>query len=453
VFAVQLTVSSLAKKRRGEQVIDVAIVQLPFPAMAEPHPLVRDYYRDYSARYREAVDFFVPEGSLWELPLWIAHLAGLIHDAGSVARVIDLSSLAADERTCIDRLVAETGSGDVVMLSPLAQNFDLALAVSRELQQAGRRTVIGGNMAGLVPEGAASHVHQGILTRKSLESILHGGGTGISRIPPRRGRGGWLDSVPDYAKLRHYRGKVPLLRLNASHGCLYQCSFCGDAWSRQLYVVAPEALEEEVKQFEELFPEARLIYIGDKTFGQSREAVANLLEVFARRPQYRFIVQTHVLQVNEQLIDVMKQLGVIIVEMGFETADSEVLRESHKQVRGVEHYARVIEQLTAAGIRVILNVMGGLPHERAGSHQDTLAFLRGPRNRAWLYNLYSFVPYPLTPMFPALRERIHDWSFANWREDARPVFHPYHAGADESFTWFLEKVAVAHDLVRGGHGG
>jgi Radical SAM superfamily len=430
--------------------IDVAIVQLPFPAMAEPHPLVRDYYRDYSARYQEVVDFFVPEGSLWELPLWIAHLAGMIRDAGLAARVIDLSSLAADEHACSDRLIAETMSGDVIMLSPLAQNFDLALAVSRTLQQAGRRTVIGGNMAGLVPEGAASHVHQGILTRQSLDQILHGGGTGLSRISPRRGSGGRLDSVPDYSQLRHYRGKVPLLRLNASHGCLYKCSFCGDAWSRQLHVVAPDVLEHEVQQFEELFPEARLIYIGDKTFGQSREGVANLLELFARRSRYRFIVQTHVLQVNEQLIDVMRKLGVVIVEMGFETADGEVLREADKAVRGVEHYARVIEQLTAAGMRVILNVMGGLAHERAESHQETLAFLRGPRNRAWLYNLYSFVPYPLTPIFPTLRERIYDWSFANWREDARPVFHPYHASSDESFAWFLEKVAVAHELVRDG---
>ena len=296
-------------------------------------------------------------------------------------------------------------------------------------------------------------MHHGILTRDSLERILHGGGIGISRIAPRRGRGGRLDSVPDYTQLLHYRGKVPLLRLNASHGCLYQCSFCGDAWSRQLHVVAPEALEHEVQQFEELFPEASLIYIGDKTFGQSREGVANLLELFAGRPRYRFIVQTHVLQVNERLIEAMRQLGVVIVEMGFETADSEVLRESHKEVRGVDHYARVIEQLTAAGMRVILNVMGGLPHERAESHRETLAFLQGPRNRAWLYNLYSFVPYPLTPLFPALKERIHDWSFANWREDARPVFHPYHADADESFAWFLEKVAVAHELVRSSHVG
>ncbi len=431
-----------------KRAIDVLIVQLPFPAMAEPHPLVRDYYRDYEVRYREVADFFVPEGSLWELPLWISHLAGMIRDVGMAARVVDLSAVAADESACVARLIEETRIGDVIMLSPLAQNFDLALGVSRALQQAGRRVVIGGNMAGLVPDGAASHVHQGLLTRAALEQILRGGGAGISRVPPRRGRGGTIDTVPDYSQLRHYRGRVPLLRLNASHGCLYECSFCGDAWSRQLHIVAPEALEQEVQQFEELFPEARLIYIGDKTFGQSREAVTNLLELFAGRPHYRFIVQTHVLQVNERLIDRMRQLGVVIVEMGFESADSTVLRESRKEVRGVEHYSGVIEQLTAAGMRVILNVMGGLPHERPESHRDTVDFLRGPRNRAWLYNLYSFVPYPLTPIFPALESRIHDWKYANWREDARPVFHPYHADADESFSWFLEKVAVAHDLVR-----
>lgn len=56
-----------------------------------------------------------------------------------------------------------------------------------------------------------------------------------------------------------------------------------------------------------------------------------------------------------------------------------------------------------------------------------------------------------TRIFPALAERVHDWNFANRREDARPVFHPYHADPGESFGWFLAEVAAAHELIRDGH--
>src|SRR5262249_29304905 len=127
-----------------------------------------------------------------------------------------------------------------------------------------------------------------------------------------------LDVVPDYRLLARFRGRIPLLRLNASHGCLHACRFCGDAWTAQLVDVAHDALEVEVAQLEELFPDVRLIYVGDKTFGQSRVAVDRLLDVFGRRRGYEFVVQTHVLQVNDRLIEKMGRLGVGVVDMGFE---------------------------------------------------------------------------------------------------------------------------------------
>jgi anaerobic magnesium-protoporphyrin IX monomethyl ester cyclase len=66
----------------------------------------------------------------------------------------------------------------------------------------------------------------------------------------------------------------------------------------------------------------------------------------------------------------------------------------------------------------------------------------------WLYNLYNYVPYPLTPHFQNMRERIVDWDFANWREDGPPVFEPYHCSREESFDFFLEKVRAAHVAIR-----
>lgn len=425
----------------------VHIVQLPFPSLSEPHEAVRDYYRDYSTRFaRELAGYFIPEGSLWELPLWVAHIAGMLKEIGYEVNLIDMSRVPSEPVRCAHFLLAETSPGEVLLMSPLAQNFDLALAVSRTLMGEGRQTVLGGNMATLARPGDASHIHRGQVSARMLAEIFQRL-PGLTETPVLKGGIGRLDSRPDYTLLSGYKGRVPLLRLNASHGCLYACSFCGDAWSRQLHVVDPAVLEHEIQQFEAFFPEARLIYIGDKTFGQSREAVKNLLTVFAKRPDYKFIVQTHVLNVNEELIEAMRTLGVVVVEMGFETADSEVLKESSKPNLHVDFYAKRIHALTAAGMKVILNVLGGLPNERPASHELTLRFLQDSRNEAWLYNLYNFVPYPLTPLFPMLRERIHDWNFAHWREDGPPVFHPYHQAVEQSWQHFLEKVRVAHALI------
>lgn len=424
------------------------IVQLPFPSTTAPHPALIEYYQYYTRRFQtEVPGYFVPEGELWELPLWTAHLAGMLRQIGWEARLLDMSRSGAEIEQCYAHALESTAEGDHVLLSPLAQNFDLAVGISRRLQLAKRITVLGGNMAGLAQPGDATLIHAGRLSPQELQRLL--GGTPIDTVPLRR-RKELLTSIPDYSIFSDRPRRVPLLRLNASHGCLYACEFCGDAWSRQLVEVDPAVLEHEIAQFQEWFPDTRLIYIGDKTFGQSQRAVENLRALLRRHPGYRLIVQTHVLNVDDELVDTMRELGVVAAEMGFESGDAEMLRLSHKVTRGIDNYRSVIAKISAAGIRVVLNVMGGLPAEREESHLRTLEFMHDMRDLAWLYNLYNFVPYPLTPYFPKLRDRIHDWRFANWREDAPVVYQPYHLTPERSWELFLDKVQTAtHAVSRG----
>lgn len=427
----------------------ITLVQLPFPSTTDPHPLLVAYYKDYSARFSQLVNnYFVPDGALWEMPLWVAHVAGMLKAIGKQVDFVDLSTAQPSADRCAHLLAERTRVGSIVMLSPLAQNFELAKEVSRRLIEEGRKTVIGGNMAPLADASSASVIYRGVLDADNLTRVLNEIelGPGVLEIQlSRRGRVTWQ---PDYSLLRPYAGKVPLLRLNASHGCLFECNFCGDAWSSKLHVVEPSALEAEVQQLEELFPDTRLIYIGDKTFGQSPEAVTNLLDVFSGRPHHRFVVQTHINVLSERLIETMWALGVVVLEMGFESGDPSMLRESGKIGASIDRYEAMFERLNAAGIRVVLNVLGGLPLETPASHQQTIAAIERWAGCVWLYNLYNFVPYPLTPYFPTLRSRIFNWNFAEWREDAPPVFTPYHQSVEASWQAFLEKVRVAHSTIQ-----
>jgi hypothetical protein len=429
-----------------------ALVQLPFPSTTTGEDALARYYESYAERYREEFpEFFVPDADLWELPLWIAHLSGILTALGWEHDIVDLSRTAVDTDACVDAVCAATRPHDWLLFSPLAQNFGLALAVSRRLRGQGRRTAIGGNMAALATEDDATQVIRGIATPEVVADAL---GTAplpatirLGRTGPsdRRGTIGWR---PRYDLLTGFATRVPLLRLNASHGCLFACAFCGDNWSRKLYLAEPASLAAEVDDFAELFPDTRLVYVGDKTFGQSPEAVRNLLNVFATRPGYDFIVQTHASVVDEALVEAMLQLGVRVVEMGFESADDEALREVHKPRGGVGHTREVLRLLRDAGLRVVLNLLGGLPGERRRSHAESTSFIEDTTDLVWLYNLYNFVPYPLTPLFATLRERIFDWDYAHWREDAPPVFEPFHMSPQQSWESFLEKVECAHRVIK-----
>lgn len=427
------------------------IVQLPFPSTFESDPELSAYYRTYDQRFAALLpEYFVPEGQLWEIPLWVAHLTALLDEVGLDSRFLDLSRATANAGTCSERLLDSTVEGDLVLMSPLAQNFSLALDVSRCLQAAGRRVVLGGNMAPLAPSESCHTVFRGqldIAAARRLADVARGAG-GLYQVAPARGlRSERITWAPTYRHLAGYAGQVPLLRINASHGCLYECSFCGDAWSAQLTLVERDVLRREVDELTERFPRCRIVFIGDKTFGQSREAVENLIAVFADRPGYRFIVQTHVMQVKPWVVEAMQALGVAVVEMGFESADTAVLKAQNKMSRGLADYTRRIATIHDGGMKVVLNVMGGLDEETESSHSTTVDWMREHRDLMWLCNLYNFVPYPLTPDFARLNPRIFDWDYAHWREDAPVVYTPSHLSVERSWDLFKEKIAVAHEVA------
>ena len=422
----------------------MALVQLPFPAQQTPLPEIADYYRLYAAEYRDLFpEYRLSATDIWELPLWISHLDGALDRDDTV--LIDASREPFRVADCVRRIARTTGPETLLFFSPLAQNLSLAAAVSRQLRARGYRTVVGGNMSELAGADDFDLVHTGLARAGIYEEIA--GRTGRIGHPVTLGRRQQpLGYRPRYRLLAGLAGRVPRFRLFASHGCLFTCTFCGDAWSQQLHLVDPADLAAEVAEVRSTFPDLKIIFMGDKTFGQSRPAVENLRRVLRPEHGFRLIVQTHVAMVSPWLLDAMAELGVEVVEMGFETASSQILEELDKY-GGEEVYRRAIALLAGRGFNVILNVLGGLPNETRESQAQTLAFLRANTDGVWLYNLYNFVPYPKTPIFPTLRERILDWDFANWREDLPIVYRPYHQSREEAWDHFLELVDLATTVL------
>ena len=442
--AMTTNVMSLVRANSTE-LPPVALVQLPFPSQSDPLPALAAYYDAYNREYAKLFpEYAVKTGDLWEAPLWVAHMDGAIGRPDT--QLIDLSRARFVVEDCVGEIVERVAPPTLIFFSPLAQNFSLAAAVSRHLISRGYRTVVGGNMSEFASLKDFSTTHSGIVRQGIYATLTSSPGETIVNNPRRGKQAEPIGYAPTYRLLQHFAGRVPLVRLNASHGCLLACSFCGDAWSRQLHLVDRTRLEAEVIEVRRTFPNTKIIYIGDKTFGQSEAAIQNLIHVI--RPEYgfRLIVQTHVSLISPKLIDSMSTLGVEVVELGFESASSSVLRELCKH-GGAEIYRDALKMLHASGLHVILNILGGLPNETSESHAATVRFLEATADDVWLYNLYNFVPYPKTPLYQGLKDRIVDWDFRNWREDQPVVFTPYTQTREASWKQFLTLVECATALI------
>jgi Radical SAM superfamily len=420
---------------------NIVLVQLPFPSQEDPLPLLAAYYAAHWREYQRVLpEYGVSDGNLWEAPLWIAHLDGAI--GRDDTQFVDLSAAPWSVEWCVSAIKAAARPDSMLIFSPLAQNLHFAASVSRQLMDHGFRTVVGGNMVELASLDDFGTIYSG-LARADYYELLLAHPRGRISVPSRLGRQQVpLGYRPRYRLLRGFQLRVPLIRLHASHGCLLSCTFCGDAWTNQLHVVDEHLLREEVAEVRATFPETRLVYIGDKTFGQSRQAVENLIRVLPPPSGFKLIVQTHVNLIDDWLLDVMEQLNVKVVEMGFETANQEVLQKLHK-AGGADRFRPALARLKSRGFRPVLNILGGLPYETRQSQRDTLQFMAETRDLVWLYNLYNFVPYPKTPLFAVLRERIANWNFADWREDRPVVFEPFYQTRAEAWDHFLNLVALA----------
>ncbi len=423
----------------------VALVQLPFPSQEDPLPVLMRYYDAYTAKYQKLFpEYALQEGDLWEAPLWVAHMDGAIGREDTT--FIDLSRAPFSADTCTHEIRKAVSNDYLIFFSPLAQNLSLAATISRALQEDGYRTVVGGNMVDLAQDTDFTIIYTGIARAGVYEDILNQqqGRIGTPIVLGRKQVP--LGYRPSYRLLTGFNRRVPLVRVNGSHGCLFACTFCGDAWTKQLHLVERKHLEEELEEIRRFFPDTKIVYIGDKTFGQSRSSVENLRHVFRPELGYRLIVQTHVSVIEPWLLDTMAEMGVEVMEMGFETADQTVLRELKKSSQR-HQFIPVLESLNERGFHVVLNVLGGLPNETRESQQHTLEFLEETADLVWLYNLYNFVPYPKTPLFPFIRDRIVDWDFQNWREDRPVVFTPFHQTREEAWEHFLTLVERATDLI------
>jgi len=421
----------------------ISLIQLPFPSQIDPLPLLKHYYNIYAIKFNNFFDKYkLKDGDLWEAPQWIAYLDGAINRSDTT--FIDLSKVAFNVEDCVGKICGAVNNSHLLFFSPLAQNLSLAAEISKELLRRGYNTVVGGNMTKLINPYEFSLIYSRPANSNTYNEIVTALRLGLHRIDaddfPRQ-KYNPFDYKVNYRFLTKFSKRVSLARIHASHGCLFSCSFCGDVWSGQLYNVNFDLLHHELTEIKEAFPGIKLLYIGDKTFGQSKTAIKSLLKLFGNSQDFHLIVQTHTSMVNSWLLNIMEQLQVKAVELGFETACTDELRKVNKPYSSkLSHYTRIFEKMNSYGIKIILNVLKGMPYETKESHKKTLNFLKEMSGVVWLYNLYNFVPYPLAPIFPKIRSRIVDWNFTNWREDRPVVYEPFYLDRQESWKFFLEIV-------------
>jgi radical SAM superfamily enzyme YgiQ (UPF0313 family) len=232
-----------------------------------------------------------------------------------------------------------------------------------------------------------------------------------------------LDGLPfpAYEKLRGFPQdyhlplfsyiNTPGATMITSRGCMFQCSYCDrSVFQKGFRYNSAAYIYEHMKYLKTKFG-VRHINIYDDLFTANRPRIVELSEKLARAPLgINFNCAVRVGYTDDDLLKMLKDAGCLMVSLGIESADPDMLAR-HKSGVSLDAVRDTVRRIQAAGLRAKGLFMMGLPGETEASIRNTSDFIISLELDDM--NMAKFTPFPGAPLWAAIRE---EGTFdENWR--------------------------------------
>ncbi len=208
---------------------------------------------------------------------------------------------------------------------------------------------------------------------------------------------------------QEFAGRKTIGRLSLSSGCLHKCKFCivPD-------VVTKTPIEQVYQQADEICRlSSPLVYLDDKTFGQCENfwLLPHLFGHIVRNMSTTFdgfIIQTTASQLLKLDDDFLAASGVRYVELGVETYNDTILRQMNKPANE-KLIAAATAKLRRLQIKLIPNLLIGLPNETADTYSRTLNWLSDNKDIISHINVYNLVVYETAELADEIEPQPKDF--------------------------------------------
>jgi len=225
----------------------------------------------------------------------------------------------------------------------------------------------------------------GLVSRKSGEIV-----TSPLRPPPED-----YDALPFPAwDLFRPVSTIPLI---THRGCPFRCVFCSHNSGFKPRYRTPRNVLDEVEEILERYRPSR-IRIEDETFGLHMGRTKKILEEIIARGLHRqitFSAQTRVDRVDEEFMQLLKTANFETLELGVESGNPDVLRETQKGIT-LEQVERAVALAKANDLRVWCKFILGHPNETPKTIRDTIDFIA--RIDPHKLSVSIMTPFPGTPI-------------------------------------------------------
>lgn len=249
---------------------------------------------------------------------------------------------------------------------------------------------------------------------------------GVAVANPSRKHISNLDDLPfpAYEKLRGFPHdyhlplfsykQTPGATMITSRGCMFQCTYCDrSVFQKGFRYNSAAYIYEHMKYLHDKFG-ARHVNVYDDLFTANRKRIVELCEKLARFPLgMNFNCAVRVGYTDDDLLKMLKAAGCLMVSLGIESADPDMLMR-HKSGVSLDDVRDTVRRIQSAGLRAKGLFMMGLPGETEASIIKTSDFIISLGLDDM--NMAKFTPFPGAPLWAAIHEEgtfTEDWRLMN----------------------------------------
>ncbi|MDR0468509.1 MAG: B12-binding domain-containing radical SAM protein [Peptococcaceae bacterium] len=316
---------------------------------------------------------------------------------------------------------------DFVAITAMTVQADRAYEIADEFRKRGKKVVIGGIHASVLPDEVELHA----------DAVCVGEGENIWPVMLADFVAGQLKKryeAKDYPPVTNLvsprvdviqHSRYSILPVLATKGCPYDCDFCSIKFSsgNKIRQKPVEQVLDEIRELEKYnkgYFRKPYLFVDDNLY-INREYTKSLFTGLIGLNITWFGSATLDTVNDDEVLELMAKSGCRTLVIGFESISEASLKEMNKKANHVDQYNVIIEKLTRLGIAPGGNFIFGFDSDDKDVFEKTCDFILDSKILCSYLNIMT--PYPGTRLYDRVKDRIFDKKWSHYWA-IRCVFKP-----------------------------
>jgi radical SAM superfamily enzyme YgiQ (UPF0313 family) len=350
------------------------------------------------------------------MPLAVAYLTSFIKDKFNER--ITVKSVSIEDTSRVHHII-KTFKPDIVGLSTTTPGYDYAKELANDIKKIDKKIVVlaGGAHITLFPEEVVKDIDyavvgegeetlyeliamlypdivkekQNIKQKNEILGLIYWN-EGQLQINPRRP---FIKNLDDIGHPERRLLNPTNNTLFTSRGCPFNCVYCSSPiiWKRTFRMHSPKYMLEEIKTLYNIGHSVQ--WFADDLFVCNKPRIKELVHLMKEEKllgKISFFALGRSNLIDEEMVQLLKQLNVMSISFGFETADNDILKYAKNGNITVEHHINASKLCRKYGILVDSYIMIGFPEDTHHTVMKTYKFIEKYSDTAGEPNLLMVFP-------------------------------------------------------------